>query len=289
MTRILLLSILLIGATGSPAQTPAADPAALQGSWIAVSAGGKDLPAGTHVALIIIGDKYSEIHDGRPYGGGTVRVDPSKKPMWLDFVTTEGPDAGKTQLCLVEVGPAGDTATMALGVTGSGQRPAALTENQVSVVKLKPLPAALLGDWHGALETSSGATLRIVFALTNGPDGLASGTFTSVDQSNRSAPIAAVVVRGVRVTFIMPMVRGAFDGELKDGQLVGTWTQPAGSRPFVLKRTPAPETGQCCSEPHAGATATAVRRGHDSRPTRRGGPGCDILVERHRGAQTMML
>ena len=187
-----------------------------------------------HIGLAVTGDKYREVHDGRLHGSGTVKVDASKKPAWLDFVITEGPDAGQTQLCLFE--PAGDTMTMALGTTGSGRRPASLAENAVTIGKLKPLPATLEGTWTGVLEASSGP-LRLSITLTNGPDGLASGTLTSVDQGNRTGPIFGVLVRGPRLTFILPEVRGAFDGELKDGQLTGTWTQPRVSRPLVFKRS----------------------------------------------------
>ena len=84
---------------------------------------------------------------------------------------------------------------------------------------------------------ASGGPLRLTITLTNGPDGLATGTLTSVDQGNRTGPIFGVLVRGPRLTFILPEVRGGFDGELKDGQLTGTWTQSRGSRPLVFKRS----------------------------------------------------
>ena len=229
-----LLSILLALPAGLVGQEQAATTLApLQGSWVVISAAGKDFPAGMHVGLTVTGDKYREVHDGRLHGSGTVKVDGSKKPAWLDFVITEGPEAGQTQLCLFE--PAGDTMTMALGKTGSGQRPSSLAENAVTIVKLKPLPAALEGTWTGVLD-ATGGPLRLTITLTNGPDGLATGTLTSVDQGNRSGPIPAVLVRGPRLTLIIPEVRGAFDGELKDGQLAGTWTQPKVSRPLVFKR-----------------------------------------------------
>ena len=148
-----LLSILLALPAGLSRQDPsAASLAPLQGSWVAISAGGKELPAGVHIGLTVTGDKYREVHDGRPHGSGTVKVDASKKPAWLDFVITEGPEAGQTQLCLFE--PAGDTMTMALGTTGNGRRPASLTENAVTIVKLKPLPATLEGTWTGVLDAS---------------------------------------------------------------------------------------------------------------------------------------
>ena len=229
-----LLSILLALPAGLSGQDPsAAGLAPLQGAWIVIAADGKDFPAGMHVGLTVTGDKYREVHDGRPHGSGTVKVDASKKPAWLDFVITEGPEAGQTQLCLFE--PAGDAMTMALGKTGSGQRPASLKENAVTIVKLKPLPTTFEGTWTGVLAANSGP-LRLNITLTNGPDGLAAGTLTSVDQGNRTGPLAGVLVRGSRLTFMLPEIRGAFDGELKDGQLTGTWTQPKVSRPLVFKR-----------------------------------------------------
>ena len=207
----------------------------MQGSWIAISADGKDLPAGVHIGLTVTGDKYREVHDGRLHGSGTVKVDASKKPAWLDFVITEGPEAGQTQLCLLEAARRHDDD----GPWQDGERTAAgvvWRRTPSSIVKLKPLPATLEGTWTGVLEASSGP-LRLSITLTNGPDGLATGTLTSVDQGNRTGPIFGVLVRGARLTFILPEVRGGFDGELKDGQLSGTWTQPRVSRPLVFKRS----------------------------------------------------
>ena len=82
--------------------------------------------------------------------------------------------------------------------------------------------------------------LRLVFTLTNGADGLATGTLTSVDQGNTEAPIAAVVQTGSTLKLILPAIRGAYEGELKDGQITGTWMRGAGKLPMVLKRRKRP-------------------------------------------------
>jgi hypothetical protein len=75
-----------------------------------------------------------------------------------------------------------------------------------------------------------------VITLKNGADGVATGTLISVDQGNSEAPIAAVVHTGGKVKLVIPAVRGGYEGELKDGQITGTWTQTGSALPLVLKR-----------------------------------------------------
>ena len=103
------------------------------------------------------------------------------------------------------------------------------------LTKAKPIAKELEGSWEGALD-ASGTTLRLRIKLSHGSDGLSTGTLVSVDQGSGEAPIAAVIQTGSKVRLVVPAVRGTYDGELKDGQLVGTWTQPKGSLPLTLKR-----------------------------------------------------
>ena len=60
------------------------------------------------------------------------------------------------------------------------------------VTKIKPIDKTFDGTWEGAVG-DAGQTLRLRVKLTNGPDGLATGTMVSVDQGGREAPIDAVV------------------------------------------------------------------------------------------------
>jgi len=216
-------------------QTPAkSELDKLQGSWIVTAASGQDVPIGIVVNLRVDGNKYQSTRNGTVDESGTLSVDSSKKPATIDFAIAVGKDAGQTQVGLLEI--VDDTATMSLAETGSTARPTAMTgTGALTLARVKPLPKELTGDWDGVLD-AAGAQMRLTIRLQNGADGLATGTMISVDQGNREAPIAAVLVRGPRVTMLMPAIRGVYDAQLKDGQLTGNWTQPGGMRPLVLKR-----------------------------------------------------
>ena len=207
--------------------------ASLQGTWVVLSLGGKPAPPGFHAALVFSGDKYQGLENGKVNETGTIKLDPSRKPMSIDLLLDTGSSAGKTQLGLAEV--AGDTLTLTLANPGAARLDASNTEDRLVLTKLKPIAKEFEGSWEGTLD-AGGRVLRAVFTLTNGADGLATGTFRSVDQSNTDVPIAAVIQTGARIKLVMPVVRGAYEGELKDGQLTGTWAQGAGSLPLVLKR-----------------------------------------------------
>jgi hypothetical protein len=103
-------------------------------------------------------------------------------------------------------------------------------------VKNKPISAALIGSWEGTLDVK-GTMLRLVLTLENGPDG-ATGKMVSVDQNNVEIPVAAITEEGSRLKLGLPVISGAFDGELKGGQLSGTWTQGPLSLPLVFKKRP---------------------------------------------------
>jgi hypothetical protein len=101
--------------------------------------------------------------------------------------------------------------------------------------KSTPVTKDLEGSWEGAVDIN-GTVLRLVLKLSNQPDGAATGTLTSVDQGGAVIPIASVVQTGAHLTCAVPAVVGKYEGDLKDGQLTGTWTQGPGSWPLVFKR-----------------------------------------------------
>jgi hypothetical protein len=101
-----------------------------------------------------------------------------------------------------------------------------------------PITKDLEGAWEGALEVN-GTTLRLLLKLSNRPEGGATGTLASLDQGGAEAPVAAVVQTGSHLKVLIPVIVGTFDGDLKDGQLTGTWTQGPNNLPLVFKR-PAP-------------------------------------------------
>ena len=95
---------------------------------------------------------------------------------------------------------------------------------------------ALLGTWEGTLDVK-GTMLKLVLTLANGPDG-ATGKLVSVDQNNFEMPVSKITEQGSHVKLVITMVSGGFEGDVKDGEIAGTWTQGPGSLPLVFKRRP---------------------------------------------------
>jgi hypothetical protein len=123
---------------------------------------------------------------------------------------------------------------------GGGTVPFALTRTGEARFdpppKSTPITADLEGSWEGPLDVQ-GKVLRLVVKISRQPDGTGTGTLISVDQGNAEIPIAAVQQAGAKVKLLVPMIVGTFDGELKEGQLAGTWSQGPGSWPLALKRS----------------------------------------------------
>jgi hypothetical protein len=94
----------------------------------------------------------------------------------------------------------------------------------------------LEGTWEGALSLN-GQTLRLVLKLSTGSDGLGKGSMVSLDQGGVEIPVQTVSLSGGRLTLLLPSIAGSWEGELKDSQLQGTWTQGPSNRPLAFKRT----------------------------------------------------
>ena len=143
MIRLTALAVLLAASTSfaqTPAQTSAAPagqkkpptvvaavPAALkplQGTWILTSPDGQPLAEGG-LTLTITGDKYAQAVAGAVNERGTIKLDATKKPTWIDLTITEGSDAGKLQVGLIEV--TGGAMKGVFGAAGDTARPASLT------------------------------------------------------------------------------------------------------------------------------------------------------------------
>ena len=129
MTQLCMAIVGVVLTTGVLAQAPkpaakdAKAAAALQGTWVLTSINGQ--PLSDELTLTIAGDKYHQTVGGTVNERGTIKVDASKKPMTIDLAITEGSDAGKTQLGIIEV--TGDTIRGNLDTPGAGQRPADFT------------------------------------------------------------------------------------------------------------------------------------------------------------------
>jgi len=233
MTRLVPAAMSIVLIAWLP-QTARNDLEKLQGTWVVTEATGMQIPAGAHKAIVIKGDKYEGVTSGKTDERGTIKLNAATTPWSIDLIVSEGTGPLGTQLGLVEL--AGDTMIMALSETGQSVRPAGLSGDRITVTKIKPIDKTFEGTWEGAIG-DTGQTLRLKVKLTNGADGLASGTLVSVDQGGREAPIDAVVQMGTKLRLIIAPIRSTFDGELKDGQLVGTWRQGRGETALTLKRT----------------------------------------------------
>jgi uncharacterized protein (TIGR03067 family) len=89
-----------------PAQTPKSM-IPLDGTWrmISVKVGGKDLFQGLEnlYTIEIAKDQMVWKVQGATQYTSVIKVDPSKKPAWLDLTFTSGPVAGKTLLGIYEI------------------------------------------------------------------------------------------------------------------------------------------------------------------------------------------
>lgn len=123
---------------------------------------------------------------------------------------------------------------------GGGSVPFTLT--RTGEAKIEPLPKStpitkdLEGSWEGPLDID-GKILRLVLKLSNQPSGVGGGTLVSVDQGGAEIPIGAVVQTGTTVKVLIPTIVGTYEGELKDAQLTGKWTQGPKTWPLVFKRS----------------------------------------------------
>ena len=101
--------------------------------------------------------------------------------------------------------------------------------------KSTPISKDLEGSWDGALSVS-GTTLRLVLKLANQPGGAATGTLISVDQGGSQIPIAAIVQDGTHLKVIVAAIAANYEGEIKNGQVTGTWSQGPITAPLVFTR-----------------------------------------------------
>jgi hypothetical protein len=122
---------------------------------------------------------------------------------------------------------------------GGGTMPFAVTRTGdakfEALPKSTPITKDLEGSWEGSLD-ANGTILRLLLKLSNGPDGVARGTMTSVDQGGVELPAAAVVQTGSHLKVVVQAIAGTYEGDFKDGQLTGTWRQGPGTLPLVFKR-----------------------------------------------------
>ena len=72
--------------------------------------------------------------------------------------------------------------------------------------------------------------------LANRPEGGATGRLISVDQGATEIAVTTVVQAAARLKLELPSIAASYAGELKEGQIVGEWTQGAGTLPLAFTR-----------------------------------------------------
>lgn len=118
-----------------------------------------------------------------------------------------------------------------------------LTAFAVSLVAVAPVQAApaadLGGVWEGRISVG-GQSIRIVFRV----DVAGNAVMDSPDQGARNIAVDRPTVEGGVVRFVVPVIRGQFEGTRSDdGQtLTGVLAQGGVSLPLVLTRTAATAT-----------------------------------------------
>lgn len=94
-----------------------------------------------------------------------------------------------------------------------------------------PITKELAGTWEGSLalgktwEGADPATLTFRVTLANGEDGAAIGSATNVFEKGKNAAVTNVRQDGSRVRFEVKSLSAVFEGEHKNGQIVGRWSQ----------------------------------------------------------------
>jgi hypothetical protein len=101
--------------------------------------------------------------------------------------------------------------------------------------KNAPLTKDFEGTWEGTVELN-GNKLRLGLKLAN-QDGGATGTLVAIDQGGVEIALSGIVQTDAHLKLTVPTIGGTYEGDLKDDQITGTWTQGGGSTPLNLKRT----------------------------------------------------
>jgi hypothetical protein len=78
--------------------------------------------------------------------------------------------------------------------------------------------------------------LRLRVMLTNGTDS-AAGTLTTPEQGPTAVPLQGIVQQGSKISFELK-AGGRYSGQLKDGCVVGEWSQEGRALPLTFKRAP---------------------------------------------------
>lgn len=94
------------------------------------------------------------------------------------------------------------------------------------------------GMWMGTLSFS-GVDLRVVFHISNNPEGKLTATLDSPDQGAKDIPVDEVTFQNNHLYLNAKSIGGTYEGDMREGKpgIEGKWTQGGMSVPLVLERT----------------------------------------------------
>jgi hypothetical protein len=95
----------------------------------------------------------------------------------------------------------------------------------------------LAGTWLGLLEMKP-ARIRLVMTISEGADGVLSGTMKSPDQNDKEVPIDSLSVDGKAVNLSLGSIYATYQAELNDdgSELYGSWDQTGHTMTLHFKR-----------------------------------------------------
>ena len=102
------------------------------------------------------------------------------------------------------------------------------------VTVLSAMAQTVEGSWTGKLDVM-GTQLNLVFNITKGDGGALACTMDSPDQSVKGIPAEVTATDGTKVKITVQAINAAYEGELKDGLLNGSFSQNGMSFPLTLK------------------------------------------------------
>lgn len=93
------------------------------------------------------------------------------------------------------------------------------------------------GIWQGTLKAGA-IELRIVFKISQGPEGILTATMDSPDQRAKDIPVDEVIFENGNLRLEIKVAMGVFEGKLTDDNLSieGEWKQGGQSFALVLER-----------------------------------------------------
>ncbi len=126
---------------------------------------------------------------------------------------------------------------------------AALVTLLFSTIALPYNNEAIEGIWQGTLKVP-GIELRIVFKISQEPEGILTATMDSPDQGAKDIPVDEVIFENGNLRLEINAM-GVFEGKLKNDNLSieGEWKQGGQSFPLVLKRVDEPAQVRRPQEP----------------------------------------